>query len=233
MPKAIMPESFYRHRELSAFSDECWAKIKSQLPKPLPVAADTRLRGDIADCCSWFLTQRMHLREGQASAAAMRRPGKRQLAPLERWAKGLGTAADAWREMAEIENEVGQVRDDRLGDIGLSKHLEVMARDAERRLKGFRKLGKSIVVPDPFPEFVRRVAQCLSKVEVEPKLVPTATGSVYEAGKPSWFQNFIATLQAELLGRDGKQTNPQALAAEIAKALLSYKKSGKARKEII
>jgi hypothetical protein len=229
VPKVILPANVPRRRELVLFSDDRWARITSPIPESLSAETDARLRAAITECCSWFLNQQAWLHEGAQSAAALQRPGKRQLASLERVAKGLRTAADAWAT-------VGEIHDDRLGDIGIYENLEAMARDAERRLAGIRQLGEPVKVDGPWPVFVRKIARSCRGVGLK----PTATGGVYENAKPTWFQKFMTTLDKNLLGskhllgidREGKQfeRDHRAFYAAVAKALGGYTKPGKARK---
>jgi hypothetical protein len=235
MPKAILPENFFRSIELASISDERWKRLKSFIPASLSPDADERLRGVVLETCSWFLTEQARLREGQATAAAMRRPGKGQPARLERWAKTARMAADAAKER-------GQFHDDRRSDLRqLDEQLEAVAQDAERRLAALRAYGKAKTHETPWREFVRKVAQNLRAIGLN----PTVTGEVYE-GRLTWFQEFMAALQNEVLGRDGKPIARPAdrsagdpgypgcslttFAAEIAKAISSSKKPGKARK---
>jgi hypothetical protein len=225
MPKAIMPEDGFGPE--FAFSDDRWARIKSHLPNRLPADADKRLRITIAECRDWFLTQQVQLKEGMRSAMAARRRHK-QLAPLERLAKGLRMAVDAWAS-------IGRIRDDRCGLLddrrGLYKTLELMARGAEDRLA-----RKPVKVPKPFPVLVRKVARCIETAGLD----PIVAGRVY-VDKPTWFQEFIVALDKELLGsknlltfdkRKGEQfeRDPRATYAAVARAMSGYKKAGKARK---
>jgi hypothetical protein len=211
-------------RELLSFSDERWATITNPLPVPLSAEASTRLRAEITECCSSFLTQQAAIEEGANSAAAVRSPGKGQPALLERVAKGLRTAADAWAK-------IGKIHDDRLGDIRIYANLETMARDAERRLAGIRQLGTPVVITPPWHLLVRNVAECCRKAGLK----PTASGRVYEDSKTTWFQEFMLKLNENLLGYEGKgkQINYSSAAfyAEIAKAMSGYGKSGKARED--
>lgn len=232
--KALVPTiSSAPLKTLTGFSDERWARIKQSIPEALPAEANARLRAAIMACCSWFLTQSARVREGQETAVAMRDPGKRQLAPFKRMAKSLREAADAWKAVG------GTIHDDRLSVLREYDRLDVMAQDAERRLEGFRRLGNPIPVADPWPEFVRRVADGCRKAGLN----PTATGRVYEEknSTPTWFQEFVAALDKNLLGHrnllgvNGKgeqvEHDHRAFYAEIAKVMSGYRKSGKARKK--
>ena len=147
----------------------------------------------------------------------MRSRGDHDLAPLERLLKELKKAADA-------RDKVWQILDDRLG---IYENLDLMIWDLESRLT-----LKPVTVPDPFPVFVRKVFQCCR----EAGLKPTRTGRVYDerSNKPSWFQKFMATLNANVLGNEGRckrlKYSRAAFYAEIAKALSGDNKSGRARK---
>jgi hypothetical protein len=222
MPKAIMSEDSFGRHELLGFDDDRWARIRSQIPQTLSAKVEARLRTDIMECCSWFLTQRAQLQRGTETAAATQGRGKHEVAPLERLLKAL-------KKTAAARDEVSKILDDRRG---IYETLDLMIWDLESRLT-----LKPVTVLDPFPEFVCKVAVCLRNAGLK----PTATGGVYEHAKPSWFQQFMAALDKELLGsrnllsfddRTGKQfeNDHRAFYAEIAKAHHGYKKAGFARK---
>jgi hypothetical protein len=238
MPKVIEPEEHFRQFELLSIDDSIWAKIKSVIPgPPLQADADAKLRDAIRQCCSWFLSRRLQVEEARATAAAMRRPGKGQLAPLERLAKGLRMAADGWKDIEEIRKEIGEFHDDRRSDLRRFADAEMLAQDAERRLARIRARGKPVTVADPFREFVRKVARCCR----DAGLNPTISGGIYEGAPPSWFQRLLAMLDKELLAnrlvgldQNNKQfeRDPRAFYAEITKALQGDRKPGKAQKQI-
>jgi hypothetical protein len=227
MTKAIPSDRLNRRIQLSSISDTRWASIKKHIPKSeaLTAEADAGLRREIMECCSWWLTERARLEEGQRSAAAMRSPGKRQPAPLERLAKGLRMAADAWKNIPDFH-------DDRLSELRRFDDLEAMAQDAERRLTNFLKLGKPRTIESPWNEFVRKVADCWRREGIK----PAVTGRVYDkvSAEPSSFQRFMAALNDNLLGDQGKgrersERTRAAFDAGIAKALRGGK-TGKAQK---
>jgi hypothetical protein len=222
-------------------SDNQWVRLCRCIPEPLQPEDESRLREGITAACSWLLAEQERLALGDRTAAAVQKPGKRQPAPLERLARHLRLAATAWKKLAELADSPharrGVIYDDRLSDIRQYDVLEAMACDAERRLEGIRKLGESEYADDPWPTFVRKVAQCFWDIG----LIPTATGRIYESGKPTWFQEFMAALDKDLLGiklisvdseGNQKERDPRAFHAEIAKALGGYRTPGKARKQI-
>jgi hypothetical protein len=219
--KAILPAGFSLSRELLAIGDEQWSRIKAHLPKTLTAEKDDQLRRAILACCSAYRTRYSRSQEGAATAAAVRRTGGKQPAPMERLVKHLHMAAKAW-------SEISKMHDDRRGilsDYGV--HLEAMAADAERRLKGIRDLGAPTVLINPWPGFVCAVAECCRKAD----LTPTATGDVYQNANPSWFQKLVFAINENLLGIEGGTRHGNAaFYAEIAKALHSDGKPGKARK---
>jgi hypothetical protein len=238
MPKAILPEDFFSSIELLAITDGQWKRLVAHIPATLSPEADAWLQSAILASCSWFLTQQARLREGQATATAMRQPSK-GLAPVERWAKAMRAAVEAARGR-------GQFHDDRRSDLQQQdEQLEALAKEAERRLAGLRVHGKARTYETPWREFVRKVAQDVRRVGLN----PTVTGEVYEDRSPTWFQEFMAVLQEEILGLSGKPiarpddrewqlllnrngvraSTRAAFAAEIAKAI-SYRKPGKSRK---
>ncbi|SHH38470.1 hypothetical protein [Bradyrhizobium erythrophlei] len=195
--------------ELISISDERWARISSCLPETL--LAD-KLRRPVLSCCSVYLTNRSAIERAAATAAAVRRPGKRQLAHLEQLAESLRKAANAWTKLDR------RIYDDRLSEIRRFDELETLAADAERRLRGIHQLGKPTDLQNPWPLFVHSVAECCRRVG----LTPTATGAGYDErrSKPSWFQEFIIAINDNLLGdQGGRRHSKAAQCAEIAKAL--------------
>jgi hypothetical protein len=223
MPKGVVPGNYFRSCELLSITDAQWRELKTYIPD-VPPEVDGLLRSRLLECCSWFLTENGKFNESLQTFTAMQRPGKGQPAAIERLAKGLRMAADAWpRAMG--------MHDDRLGDIRQYNDLEAMARDVERRLAAFRKFGKPAIVTDPWPSFVRKAAQCFREVGI----IPTVTGRIYLSSwgtKPTWFQKFFVGLNKTLLGKNGRrQHTPAAFYAEITKAMRpGNRKSGKARK---
>jgi hypothetical protein len=219
--KAILPASLSRTRELLSIGDERWSRIRAHIPDTLVAEKEDQLRRAILACCSRYLTRHSHLQEGAATAAAIRRTGGKQPAPLERLVKHLRMAAQAW-------SEISKMHDDRRGILSdYGAHLAAMAADAERRLKGIRNLGTPTILVNPWPGFVRDVAACCRKADLK----PTATGDVYQNAKPSWFQKLVLALNENLLGIEGGTRHGKAaFYAEIAKALGRDAKQGKARK---
>jgi hypothetical protein len=147
-----------------------------------------------------------------ATAAAVRRPGKRQLADLEQLAESLRSAANAWAKLDR------KIYDDRLSEIRKFDELETLAADAERRLRGIRQLGKATNLQNPWPLFVHSIAERCRRVGLK----PTATGAVYDTlrSKPSWFQEFVVAIKDNLIGDQGGTRHSKAAQyAEIAKAL--------------
>jgi hypothetical protein len=206
--------------ELLSIGDERWAAIASRLPQPLGAESSEQLRSSVLACCSVYLTSRMAVEGAAATAAAVRRPGKRQLAHLEQLAESLRSGADAWAKIGKM------IHDDRLSDIRIYEGLEAMAVDAERRLRGIRDLGKPVRLKNPWPNFVRAVAATCRRINLQ----PTATGAVYDQRRPSWFQEFIVAINDNILGDLGGRRHSKASQyAEIAKALRGNAKPGKAR----
>jgi hypothetical protein len=204
--------------ELLSISDERWARISSCLPEPN--LAD-KLRAPILSCCSAYLTNRSVIERAAATAAAVRRPGKRQLADLEQLAESLREAANAWAKLDR------KIYDDRLSEIRKFDELENLAADAERRLRGIRQLGKATDLQNPWPLFVHSIAERCRRVGLK----PTATGAVYDErrSKPSWFQEFVVAIKDNLIGdKNGTRHSKAAQYAEIAKALRGNAKPGKA-----
>lgn len=228
--KGIVSERFNQSVDGPVFSDERWAKIRASIPS-LSTEADASLRAGIVSSIRSYLTQQARIESGLAAAAAIRSPGKRQMAAYERFVDALRTAAASW-------NSLRTVYDDRLSDIRRFDMLDELANDAERRLIGIRKLGEPTAVTSPWPALVRGVARCCREVGLK----PTASGHLYDdaPGKPTWFQEFMAALDKNLLGskdllgvdRKGKQfeRDHRAFYAEVGKALHGDRNAGKARR---
>jgi hypothetical protein len=207
---------------LLSISDERWTSIASNVPEALSESKSEQLREAVLASCSEYLTLRAASERAAATAAAVRRPGKRQLAHLEQLANGLRTAANAWEKIGR------KIHDDRLSDLKIYDGLEQLAGDAERRLRGIRELGAAVHLKSPWPQFVRRVADSCRKAGLQ----PTATGALYDEArrKPSWFQEFVVSINDHLLGDlGGRRHSRSAQFAEIAKALRGDAKRGKAR----
>lgn len=206
--KGIPAKYAYAGTQLLAISDERWTRIAGFIPDAGMAA---QLRGPVLRCCSAYLTERAIAERAAATAAAVRPPGKRQLAHLEQLAESLRKASDAW---AKIDQNI---YDDRLSDIRMFDGLATLASDAERRLRGIAGLGKPTELENPWPLFVRSVAECCRRVGLK----PTASGGVYdERSKPSWFQQFVVAIHDNLLGSQGARRHSKAAQyAEIARAL--------------
>lgn len=206
--KGVSAKHYYAGTKLLAISDERWANITGFIPDTGKAA---QLREPILECCSAYLTKRSIVERDAATAAAVRRPGKRQLAHLEQMADSLRKASDAW---AKIDQKL---YDDRLSEIRRFDGLAALALDAERRLKGIVSLGRPVALENPWPEFVRDVAECCRRVGLR----PTASGAAYdERPKPSWFQQFVVAIHDNLLGdQGGRRHSKAARYAEIARAL--------------
>ena len=219
--KAILPASFSLTRELVSIGDEQWSRIRAHIPNAIAAEKEGQLRRAILTCCSAYLTRHSHLQEGAATAAAIRRTGGKQPAPLERLVKHLRMAGQAWSEISKMHDDRREI----LSDYG--DHLAAMAADAERRLKGIRNLGTPTILVNPWPGFVRDVAECCRKAD----LTPTVTGDVYQNARPSWFQKLVFSLNENLLGLEGGTRHGKAaFYAEIAKAMRGDGKPGKARR---
>lgn len=209
-------------------SDGMWERLRAHLPD-LASPQEAKLRADIDRCCGTFLTRCRALRDGGVTAKALSSPGKRQPSSLEKLAKGLRLAADAWAEMRGnaapdyASRTSGKLIDDRLGPLSDldPQLLEALARDADRRLKAFRDTGEPVTMAAR-PELIRAVYKSLG----DAGLTPTRTKRVYvsaDAIAPTWFQKFMAVLNDTVLGIDGwGALSPHELPAfysEIAEAL--------------
>jgi hypothetical protein len=230
LPKAILTENFNRRIELGSFSDARWQRLREHIPATLSDEMRARLRVKISACVSRYLTRQAQLNEGMASAWALRRPGKRQAAPLERVAKGLRMAADAWKDIKDRapSRHRPPFYDDQPSELLQFDKLEDLAKDAERPLAGLRSFGKPQTIQRPWQDLVSELADCFRTEGIN----PTATGRTYELdAKVTWFQNFMWALQENLLGKQGRPANSrQAFASEVAKALRGDTEPGKARK---
>jgi hypothetical protein len=210
MPKVIEPEADFGRRELLGFGDNIWAKISCHIPSELSAAADAQLRAGVGDCVGWLLTQGNRIQQGRKLAA--------NTARIKRLAKKLQSAKDDLAKVGSIQDADNALDHRR----GLDRGLDALAGGAAELAA-----RKSVAVPQPWPEFVRKLARCCRDVGLK----PIATGRGYEGVEPTWFQNFVLAIQRELLGDDGRKPHsPEAFAAEIAVALRGEKNSRKSRK---
>jgi hypothetical protein len=163
------------------------------------------------------------MEEGAVTAAAVRRGGGKQSAPLERLVMALKTAAAIW-------TEINTMHDDRRGVLSdYGDRLAEMAADAERRLKSISSLAQTKAVALK-PDLVRSVAECCRSVGLD----PTATGRVSEQEEPTWFQKFMVAMNNNILGDDGwglaeSDHRARAIHSDIAKAMSGSAKQGKPR----
>jgi hypothetical protein len=218
--KVLLPEDHSRQVEILFFDDR-WPQIRATIPVPLSADREERLRKSICHCCNRFLGRVRLLEEGAVTAAAIRRGGGKQAAPLERLVNGLKTAAVAWAEIRTMH-------DDRLGVLSdYGDRLADMVADAERRLNAIRDIGESKPMAVK-PELVRAVAESCRVVGLN----PTATGRVSEHEEPTWFQKFMVVLNNQILGDNGwglaSDHKARAVHSDVAKALSGYAKPGKA-----
>jgi len=204
-----------------------WVIVRRHIPAPLSAEADAALYGAIIECCSRYLTLRARYDAGRQSATALQKSGSKGVEPLAQLAKHLQAAADIWSTMRRIH-------DDRLGgDVGIDLYdkLGAMAKNAERWHTVLDAI-EHVKANDPWPQFVVLVSRACRKAGLKPK----ATGRMYEEGaKPTWFQEFMAELDKQLLGsqnlvQDDRQRDHRAFDAGIAKALRGDKKPGNTQK---
>jgi hypothetical protein len=212
----VLPAGVSRPTQIG-FSDERWQRIRSVIPDSLDPAGESALQVAISNCCDNYLSAARLLQEGARTAASIRKPGGKQSAPLESLAKHLRGAASAW---AEVEG----MYDDRLGPLSdLGKRLAELATDAERRLAviGNLKAAKPI---DARKQLILLLARSCQGAGLR----PTVHGRAYENSDPTWFQQFVAMLNDNLLGAQGwgapgKYTR-NALFAEVARAMRGHRK---------
>lgn len=221
--KVLIPENHSRHVDL-LFFNERWPKIRVAIPDQLSAEFEERLRQSICDCCNQFVGRVRLLEEGAATAAAVRRGGGKQAAPLEQLIKALKTGAKAWAEIRKMHDDRRGI----LSDCG--DRLSEMAADAERRLNAIRDLGEAKPMAVK-PDLVRAVAECCRRAGLN----PTATGRVSEQEEPAWFQKFMVVLNNQILGDNGwglaeSDHKARAVHSDIAKALSGYAKPGIPRK---
>jgi len=208
--KGIDASRYHAGVDLGPLPDGIWSKIASTIPDS---RAAKQLRQPIIACCSSYLTQRLAVERAAATAAAVRRPGKRQVSHLEQVAEGLRKAAGAW---AKIDQR--KLYDDRLSDLRTFNSIEGLAVDAERRLREIKQFDKPSKLENPWPAFVRSVAECCRKVGMK----PTATCAVYDVRRPqpSWFQELVVAINDNVLGdQGGHRHSKMSQYAAIAKAL--------------
>ena len=100
-PREVLLPEYWRPRLLPfALTEARWKKIRANIPDQLAPEADARLRADINRCCFSFLASCQALRDGGVTADALRSRGGGEPSPLERLAKSLRKAADAWAEIS-------------------------------------------------------------------------------------------------------------------------------------
>ena len=155
--------------------------LRQHLPKILTDAENAKLFAAIWQACLWLAREKDHERKGVANADLMRQPGKGQLAPLERLAKHLEAAVEAWKEVHGDGDWL--FSEATLAELGLKKspgqELEAMALDARAQVDELRALGEpKRIASTAFPEFVRDVAHCLRQVGLH----PTASSDIYSGG---------------------------------------------------
>jgi hypothetical protein len=73
--------------------------MRENIPDQIAPEIDATLRANIKRCCTTFLIGCQALRDGGVTADAVRARGKEQ-SPLERLAKSLRKAADAWADIS-------------------------------------------------------------------------------------------------------------------------------------
>jgi hypothetical protein len=211
---AVLPRGIPGGHLLTTISDARWGRLRRHIPGQLSPDAETRLRQAILKCCDRYRTALSTFQTGTATADALRSPGKRQLSHFEKLSKGLRAAADAWKQ-------IGPVHDDLLTDFGVFQKwagdLDAMATEAERRLAGLQQLGDAKPIAPPWRSFVLQVAACLRVAGFD----PISTGRAYEGGvKLTWFQELLWALNIDVLGRLGRPSNSrEAFAADVARVL--------------
>jgi hypothetical protein len=177
-------------------NDFYWERLERHIPAPL-VPLPLAMRRRIARACRWFINQNEEVRQGGATAAATRRHGKKGLAPLERYAKAIREATEAWQAIMLIpgfrpESDTHHP----LPETVLSKtgeDLLRLAKDAEWLLN-YLRAQRPLGAPPAWPVFVNMVASVFSDHGFAPKW----NGRSYEGGDPDWFQHFLRALNEEL-----------------------------------
>jgi hypothetical protein len=192
--KGLTDLNFVRSAEL-LIDDSRWDRVAANLPdKPkLTKAAAAKLRADIGDCCSRFLTRQRRLPLDAASAAVLRRPKAGRRAPFERFVDGLKMAAAAWAMIGRI----GRFHGSRLADSDEYGRLESIAQTAAAQLAGLQKLTP-IEIIGPFKLLVGEVADAVRAAGFR---LPISGRSYDERSpSPSWFQLFVTEIDRSLLG---------------------------------
>jgi hypothetical protein len=214
-PRKVMDLSdiFSPEWETNLPDDETWVTLKRHLPEGLPDETDARLREAISKCLARLAAQRSAVFDGAQLTALLRSPGKGQHSPAERLSKYPTEALKAWKDMGG-------------GCPSVPSHfdrLEDMARYATQSLANLRA-RKQVTVTSPWPEFVRGVAAALKVAGFRPGA--TGTGYDYD-GRGTWFQKFIASLNAALpIMLREPSSNSAAFDAKTAKAMRGDLKPG-------
>jgi hypothetical protein len=198
------------------FSEQRWAEIRSTIPHEFAPEDGERLRRLITQSCNSFLVCKRMIERGEITARSIKKGGGKQAAPLDQLERSLRSAA---RILGEIEG----ILDDRPGMIPrYQAQIGAMLSDIAARKGKLRKLEP--VVINPKHELVRSLAQAFAQCGLK----VAATNRVYDerSNRPSWFQEFVATVNDCLLGEQGwgaSSNDKRALYADVLKALRGLK----------
>jgi hypothetical protein len=203
--KGLTDPDFLADRvELLTLHDDGWARVVAHLPKELSAEREAKLRAEVAACCSRFLMRHRRMVSDAGSAAALRRPKAKRLAPFERFVHGLRTAAEAWQEIGSPAGSAAPpvplhfaFHGCRPVDAKEYARLAAMAKTAAAQLALLQKLTP-IEIVDPFELLVLDLADAVRAAEFK----PTISGRRYDepSSSPSWFQLFVTEVDRNLLG---------------------------------
>ena len=216
----ILPDALPESSEIS-FSDERWATIRETLPDNLSAETELQLRSSITSCCNRFVARMREVRKGAEAAGAIRKRGGKQAAAFDQLQLHLKSAV---KELAAMEG---------MKDPFLNLYRDQL----EKIVQGIMKRGEALrglspMTVNPRHELVRSLARVCKRTG----MAPTATHRVYDetANKPAWFQEFVASLNDNLLGAQAwgavGSYSRKALYSDVVKALREDAKAGNPRK---
>jgi hypothetical protein len=157
------------------------------------------------------------MQKGGVTAAAIKKGGGKQAAPLEQLERHL-------RNAAKIFGSIEDMLDDQPGLYRRYRaQLETMATDVAKKKSALQELKPVLI--NPKHDLVRALAKSCESCG----LTVGATNRIYDerTNRPTWFQEFVAAINDALLGAQGWGAaggDRKALHADVLKALRGRKR---------